>query len=156
MLPRLSRISDALSPPPDAFRFLSNLSERYEAQFGPLPPPGAEPPSAARVVPLRREATAQFNSRSKVESIRAKVEDVKSTMVDNIERVLERGERLDDIAAKSDAMRDHAQTFRAKGRSLRRQMCWQNAKWMILLALVVAMLAFVIFLVACRGFRCVS
>ena len=141
---------------PDAFRFLSSLCERYEAQFGPLPVAGAEPPSAARVVPLLRELCAQFNSRSKTDSIRANVEDVKNTMMSNIEGVLERGERLEDITAKSETLRDQAHTFRQKGRTLRRQMCWANAKWAILLSLVIAVIGFVIFLVACRGFRCVK
>jgi hypothetical protein len=70
-------------------------------------------------------------------------------------QVLERGERLDDMAAKSESMRDQAAAFRAKGRALRRTLWWQNAKWSLALALVVLLVAFVIFLAACRGFRCV-
>jgi hypothetical protein len=35
---------------------------------------------------------------------------------------LERGERLDDVMAKSEGMRDSALTFNRKGRALRRKM----------------------------------
>jgi len=69
-----------------------------------------------------QEAVLQFNSRSKVDAVRQKVDAVKNTMSENIDKVLERGERLDDVAAKSESMRDQAAAFRAKGRSLRRQM----------------------------------
>ncbi len=70
--------------------------------------------------------------------------------------MLERGERLDDVAAKSESMRDQAAAFRAKGRSLRRQMWWTNAKWTLLLVLIVLLVGFAVFLAACRGFSCVN
>ncbi len=98
----------------------------------------------------------RFNSRTKVDAVRQKVESVKATMSENIERVLERGERLDDVAAKSESMRDQAAAFRAKGRALRRQLWWQNAKWTAALVLVALFVAFAVFLAACRGFRCVQ
>ena len=71
-------------------------------------------------------------------------------------QVLERGERLDDVAAKSETMRDQAAAFRNKGRQLRRQMWWQNVKWTLLLVIVVLLVAFAVFLAACRGFSCVK
>ena len=97
----------------------------------------------------------QFNSRTRVDAVRQKVDAVKQTMSSNIDKVLERGERLDDVAAKSETMRDQAATFRAKGRQLRRQLWWQNAKWTALLVVVCLLVAFAVFLAACRGFRCV-
>ena len=42
--------------------------------------------------------------------------------VENIAKVLERGERLDDVLVKSDAMKDSAAQFRNSGRKLSRQM----------------------------------
>ena len=139
----------------DAFRLVANICDRYEAQFGSMSTT-AQLPEPSRVVPLLREATTQFNSRSAMASIRAKVEDVKSTMTANIERVLDRGERLDDMAVKTESMRSQAEVFRAKGRSLRRQMWWQNVKWTLLLLSITALVAFIIFLAACRGFQCVK
>ena len=70
--------------------------------------------------------------------------------------MLERGERLDDVAAKSESMRDQAAAFRAKSRSLRRQMWWTNVKWTLLLVIIVLLVAFAVFLAACRGFSCVK
>ena len=126
--------------------------------------------------PPAQEAVLQFNSRSKVDAVRQKVETVKNTMSSNIDKaracvlpwslsralltlrpqVLERGERLDDVAAKSETMRDQAAAFRNKGRQLRRQMWWQNVKWTLLLIIVVLLVAFAVFLAACRGFSCVK
>ncbi len=71
-------------------------------------------------------------------------------------QVLSRGERLEDVAAKSEGMRDQAAAFRAKSRSLRRKLWWANLKWTLLLIAVVLLVAFGVFLAACRGFRCVK
>ena len=120
----------------------------------------------------------QFNSRTRVDAVREKVDAVKATMSSNIDKVrttlltwqygwllthpcacaqvLERGERLEEVAAKSESMRDQAAAFRAKGRALRRQLWWANLKWTLLLLLVVLLVAFAVFLAACRGFRCVQ
>ena len=103
-----------------------------------------------------QEASASLDSRARVDAVRQKVDAVKASMSDNIDRVLQRGERLDDVAAKSEAMRGQAAAFRAKGRALRRQLWWQNARWTAALIAVALLVAFAVFLAACRGFRCVQ
>ena len=115
--------------------------------------------SSGRLTPLLRraqESVLRFNSRSRVDAVRAKVDAVRASMSDNIDKALERGERLDEVAAKSEAMRDQAAAFRAKGRALRRALWWQNARWAAALAVVTLIAAFAVFLAACRGFRCVG
>ena len=69
---------------------------------------------------------------SKVDAVRSQVEEVKETMVDNIDKVLARGERLDDVLLKSDQMKDSAETFRLQGKKLRRAMCCQNLRMKLL------------------------
>jgi hypothetical protein len=42
-----------------------------------------------------------------VSQLRAKVEDVKQIMLDNVEKVIERGERLDDLLSKTEDLESH-------------------------------------------------
>lgn len=93
---------------------------------------------------------------SKVDAVRSQVEEVKETMVDNIDKVLARGERLDDVLLKSDQMKDSAETFRLQGKKLRRAMCCQNLRMKLLVFGLLILLGFVIFLAVCRGFACVT
>ncbi|XP_069668653.1 vesicle-associated membrane protein 7-like isoform X3 [Periplaneta americana] len=44
----------------------------------------------------------------KVSKLRAQVEDVKQVMLENVEKVMERGERLDDLLSKTEDLESHA------------------------------------------------
>lgn len=93
---------------------------------------------------------------SSVASVQSQIDDTKAIMVANIEKVMDRGENLDAIHEKSESMKIHALQFRNKGRKLRKHLWWQNTKMKIAIGVGVLVLGFVIFLAACRGFKCVS
>lgn len=61
---------------------------------------------------------------SKVASVQRQVDAVRDVMVENIERVLERGERIELLVDKTDGLRDQAARFQASGRALRQKMWW--------------------------------
>lgn len=86
---------------------------------------------------------------SKIHRVRAKVDEVKGVMVQNIEKVMERGERIDVLVDKTADLHNHAQRFQKAGRSLRNKMWWQNMKVKILVVAAVLLLALVIFLSVC-------
>lgn len=72
----------------------------------------------------------------------AEIEGVREIMTENIERVLERGERIDLLVDKTDQLGHNARDFRVRSRGLRRRMWWKNVKLMVLLALVVIFLVY--------------
>ncbi|KAG1681167.1 hypothetical protein FOA52_015610 [Chlamydomonas sp. UWO 241] len=86
---------------------------------------------------------------SKIASVQRKVNDVKGVMVENIEKVLERGEKIELLVDTTEALQQQAAQFQRKGKQLRRAMCWQNWKWKILVICLVLLLGVVIFLAAC-------
>lgn len=74
--------------------------------------------------------------------------------VENIARVVERGEKLDDVLVKSDSLQSTANMFKRTATRLKNRMWWQNVKmWIAVAAVVVAVIA-VIFLAACKGVAC--
>ncbi len=68
-------------------------------------------------------------------------------MTQNIERVLERGERIDLLVDKTAGLQQNAGEFRMRSRTLRRRMWWKNTKLMILIAVVVILLVFLIVII---------
>lgn len=70
------------------------------------------------------------------------IEGVREIMTENIERVLDRGERLDLLVDKTGRLGDTARDFRVRSRGLRRRMWWKNVKLMVLLVLVVVFLVY--------------
>lgn len=86
---------------------------------------------------------------SKVAAVQKKVDEVKNIMVENIEKVLERGERIELLVDKTDNLKFQAEKFQRAGRQLRNKFWWQNCRMKIILASVVILLAVVIFLLVC-------
>ncbi|PGH14516.1 hypothetical protein AJ79_03009 [Helicocarpus griseus UAMH5409] len=75
-------------------------------------------------------------------SARKEIDSVRDIMTENIERVLERGERIDLLVDKTDRLGSSARDFRVRSRGLRRQMWWKNVKVMVLLGVVIVFLIY--------------
>ncbi|EFQ97079.1 vesicle-associated membrane protein 714 [Nannizzia gypsea CBS 118893] len=75
-------------------------------------------------------------------SARREIDNVRDIMTENIERVLERGERIDTLIDKTDRLGSSARDFRVRSRDLRRRMWWKNTKVMVLLIVVVLFLIY--------------
>lgn len=56
------------------------------------------------------------------------VEETKAIMADNIENILERGERIEDLEVKSKELNEMSRVFKKKAKQLKRFRMWQNAK----------------------------
>lgn len=56
------------------------------------------------------------------------VEETKSIMARNIETILERGERIEDLEEESKELNEMARVFKKKAKQLKRFKMWQNAK----------------------------
>mmetsp|Transcript_28592 Transcript_28592/g.36833 ORF Transcript_28592/g.36833 Transcript_28592/m.36833 type:complete len:87 (+) Transcript_28592:2-262(+) len=56
------------------------------------------------------------------------VEETKAIMASNIENILERGERMEDLQAESKELSEMSKVFKKKAKQLKRFKMWQNAK----------------------------
>jgi len=66
---------------------------------------------------------------------------VKDIMVQNVEQILSRGERIELLVDKTDNMANQATAFRRGARTVRRQMWWKNTR-ILALSVVVAVVSF--------------
>mmetsp|Transcript_18653 Transcript_18653/g.31347 ORF Transcript_18653/g.31347 Transcript_18653/m.31347 type:complete len:220 (+) Transcript_18653:55-714(+) len=85
----------------------------------------------------------------KVLQVKQQMEEVKNIMMDNIEKVLDRGDRIELLVDKTEELRFQADTFYRSGRDLRRKMWWNNIKMKILIAFIIFAIALVIFCSFC-------
>uniref|UniRef100_A0A8C5J1J1 Vesicle associated membrane protein 4 n=1 Tax=Junco hyemalis TaxID=40217 RepID=A0A8C5J1J1_JUNHY len=72
--------------------------------------------------------------------VQNQVDEVIDVMQENITKVIERGERLDDLQDKSDSLSDNAAAFSKRAKHLRRQMWWRDCKMKAIIAMVVVIL----------------
>ncbi len=62
-------------------------------------------------------------------------------MINNIDKVLDRGRKIDDILVETDNMVSLSQDFRYSSRTLKRTLCWRN----VVLILILIFILLVIF-----------
>ncbi|CCD74113.2 V-SNARE coiled-coil homology domain-containing protein [Caenorhabditis elegans] len=72
--------------------------------------------------------------------IRRQVDDVRQVMADNVERIMERGERLENMENRTEALRTSATSFKSTARRVQRHFCQKNLKWTLILLLVVTII----------------
>jgi len=83
--------------------------------------------------------------------VKSQIEEVKDVMVENIEKVLERGEKIELLVDKTDRLSKQAYKFESTSKNLRRTMWWKNFRQVMFLTIVVAAVVYIMASFACGG-----
>ncbi|XP_031096672.1 putative vesicle-associated membrane protein 726 [Ipomoea triloba] len=90
----------------------------------------------------------------KLAKVKAQVNEVKGVMMENIEKVLDRGEKIELLVDKTDDLRSQAQDFRKQGTKIKKKMWFENMKIKLIVGCIIAILILVIILAICPHFKC--
>lgn len=138
------------------FGFLVEIKNRFLAQFPPestdfasLPNYGAGSFNTELKKLMIEYGTTQSGKQDAITNVQNEIDNVRGIMTENIERVLERGERIDLLVDKTDRLGGSAHEFRVRSKGLRRRLWWKNVK---LMALLIVVVIFLIYLLV--GFGC--
>ncbi|XP_076453479.1 vesicle-associated membrane protein 7-like [Babylonia areolata] len=82
-----------------------------------------------------------------VSRLQSQVDEVKGVMTQNIEMVLERGERLEDLMDKTDDLSASAMTFQKTARRIRKKYWWQNKKMTLIICGISLLVIIVIIII---------
>lgn len=85
---------------------------------------------------------------AKFDQVQGQVNEVKIILKDNINKVLERGDRLDDLIGKTDDLQATADSFQRTSTRVARKYWWKNIKMMIIIAIIVVIILILIILAA--------
>ena len=117
------------------FGYLFEIKKRFLSAYNPqttdfasLPPYGAANFNSQLKLLMVEYGTTQGGKDNAIGNVQDEIENVRGIMTENIERVLERGERIDLLVDKTDRLGGSAHDFRVRSRSLRRTMWWKNVK----------------------------
>ena len=139
-------------PTKHAFAYLRDIRRRFTQ--GPL----VERAITAKAYELRRDFMHVLGSQmeyhrdemskpDRLSELNSQVEEVKGIMVQNIERVLERGERLDILVEKAQDLEADASSFKKTSDQLQRKYWWKNMKWKVILAIIILVILVAIVLI---------
>ncbi|XP_041643431.1 vesicle-associated membrane protein 8 [Cheilinus undulatus] len=84
----------------------------------------------------------------KVQALKDQVDGVKSIMTQNVDRILARGERLDDLMDKSEDLQAGAQNFKQTSQKVARNYWWKNVKLIVVIVVIVLIIVLIIILLA--------
>jgi len=115
------------------FGFLIEIKNRFLERF---------PTNATDFASMESYGAGSFNSEMKklmvnfgttksgkqdaIQNAQGEIDNVRGIMSQNIETLLERGERIDLLVDKTDRLGGSAHEFRVRSRGLRRQMWWKS------------------------------
>merc|ERR1711939_1210465 len=138
------------------FGFLLELKKKFLSDYDPsstdfseLPSYGCAAFNSTLKGLMHSHGNTEQGKNDAIKNVQREMEDVREVMSENIERVLERGERIDLLVDKTDRLGGSARDFRVRSRGLRRRMWWKNVKLMVLLCIVVVFLLYLLVGIGC-------
>jgi len=130
------------------FAFLGELQRRFttlpsSSSVSDVPAHGLQgtfSPVIAELMDTYNDAPPQ----DELDRAKGELNQVKDIMVQNVEQILSRGERIELLVDKTDTMAHQATAFRRGARTVRRQQFWRNQKIMALSVLVGLILLWIV------------
>ncbi|KAL3675283.1 hypothetical protein R1sor_025231 [Riccia sorocarpa] len=86
-----------------------------------------------------------------IKRVQGEIAEVRQVMVDNIDKVLERGERIELLVDKTATIQDNTFRFKKKSRGLRQALWMKNAKLLASLTCVIVILLYILIAFFCGG-----
>ncbi|MEW5303827.1 MAG: hypothetical protein WDW36_006481 [Sanguina aurantia] len=134
------------------FAFLEDIKAKFSSLYGEaalLAVAYEYNSEFSRVLQERMTYYSSDPAADTINRVKGEILEVKGIMINNIEKVLDRGERLDVLLDKTEGLQDVAFTFRREARRLKQSMWWQNTRLWIGLAAALTALAYFIAAVTC-------
>jgi vesicle-associated membrane protein 7 len=151
-------MSDELNKHRIPYAFLQDMKDRFVASYG------REAPLQAIAFSYNEEFSQTIQQRmdfynsdeadrsiDNIGAVKSQIEDVKGIMVQNIEKVLERGEKIELLVDKTENLRTSSFLFESSSRNLRRAMYWRQIRCYIGIGVAVAFLLFIASASMCGG-----
>lgn len=133
------------------FSFLEDIKKRFTATYGTRAQTAiafAMNDDFGRTLQKQMEF---YNSPSadSFSTVNNKLDDVKNIMIQNIEMVLERGEKLELLVDKTEHLQQSAFKFQKTTKKLKMEMIWRRIKLYLLIFFVVAFIIWIITSIIC-------
>uniref|UniRef100_A0A8W8K4R1 V-SNARE coiled-coil homology domain-containing protein n=1 Tax=Magallana gigas TaxID=29159 RepID=A0A8W8K4R1_MAGGI len=120
--------------------FLVSLFTRSAPPQNPVAGPGGPPMSAAGGPGGPQPAQPS----KRLQQTQAQVDEVVDIMRVNVDKVLERDQKISELDDRADALQAGASQFEASAGKLKRKYWWKNCKMMIILGVIIAVIVIII------------
>jgi len=132
--------------------FLQAIQKRWRTSYGDKGRTAAEYGMHAefsRVLQQQMDYYSNNVSADKFRELDSNVNELKNTAVTGLEKLLARGEKIELLMIKTDELQQNSFQIKTRSQGLANAMWWKNVKLYIIIALIVLVLAYVLFAAAC-------
>eukprot|EP00029_Vermamoeba_vermiformis_P009966 TRINITY_DN513_c0_g1_i2.p1 TRINITY_DN513_c0_g1~~TRINITY_DN513_c0_g1_i2.p1 ORF type:complete len:332 (+),score=35.75 TRINITY_DN513_c0_g1_i2:137-997(+) len=112
-----------------------------------------------RILARKMEFYSNDPSVDKIRAVSEQIDSVKATMVKNIDKVIERGEKIEELVDKTENLNYQANSFKTKSTQMKKHYRCKNQKITIIFIIFLLALGYAIAAFACHGFllnSCIS
>jgi len=146
-------------PRSDAFDFLKEMQEEFLSNFGTRGYTASAYEFNADFRPIAQRLVSRFmeSHSAKINSdalhrARINASEVQDILKSNIEEVVARGEKIEDLYVRVDSLNDHATLLNRKSRSLKSRFRCENMRMKFAVVVVVLVVLYVALTAGCGGF----
>jgi vesicle-associated membrane protein 7 len=149
-------VSDADTQARTAYGMLAEAKEAFKQQFGNGGYPKPADLNAARCGKFSSTLAQKiryFNDNpqgDKIGKLKNQIEDVKNVMLNNIDEIMERGQRIDNLVDKSEVLLEQADHFEDNARTLKNVMICRQIKIVLAVVFALGILGLIIAMIACK------
>ncbi|KAF3453748.1 hypothetical protein FNV43_RR04189 [Rhamnella rubrinervis] len=136
------------------FAFLEDIYQRFVKTYGRAilsASAYAMNEEFSRVLSQQMDHYSNDPNADRLNRLKGEMNQVRNVMIDNIEKVLERGDRLALLVEKTTTMQSNSVRFKRQSRRFKNTLWWRNFKLRAALILIVLMVIYVVLALVCHG-----
>lgn len=136
------------------FAFLEEIHTRFMKSYGRTAQTAlayAMNDEFSRVLSQQLDYFSNDPKADNINRMKGEISQVRNVMIQNIDKVLERGDRLEVLVDKTSTIQNKAFRYRKQTREYRSAMWWRNVKLVSLLLILALVIVYVVLAIVCHG-----
>lgn len=136
------------------FAFLEDIHSRFMKAYGRTSHTAlaySMNDEFSRVLNQQMEYYSNDPNADKINRMKGEISQVRNVMIENIDKVLERGDRLEVLVDKTANIQNKAFRFRKQTRQFRSAIWWRNVKLVCALIILILIVIYVVLAIVCHG-----
>ncbi|MED6183335.1 hypothetical protein PIB30_036969 [Stylosanthes scabra] len=105
----------------------------------------------SRVLSQQMEYYSNYPNADRINRLKGEMSQVRNVMIENIDKVLDRGDRLELLVDKTANMQGNTFRFRKQARRFRSSVWWRNVKLTIALIVILLVIVYIVLAFVCHG-----
>ncbi|KAJ4952924.1 hypothetical protein NE237_029756 [Protea cynaroides] len=136
------------------FAFLEDIHQRFVKTYGRAVHTAQAygmNEEFSRVLSQQLDYYSNDPNADRMNRLKGEMSQVRNVMIDNIDKVLERGDRLELLVDKTAHMQGNTFRFRKQARRFKNSVWWRNVKLTVALIVVLLIIIYVVVAIVCHG-----